>query len=39
MNFDMTTPDPHGSRTTMLDRLRGCFLGEPKPGKLPGGRS
>lgn len=31
----MTTTD----RAALLDRLRGCFLGDPKPGTLPGGRT
>jgi len=35
----MTTPDPTGLRAALLDHLRGCFLGDPRPGTLPGGRT
>ncbi len=35
----MTTGDPTRSRSALLDRLRGCFLGDPRPGTLPGGRT
>lgn len=27
------------NRPALLDRLRGCFLGAPRPGTLPGGRT
>ncbi len=39
MNAGMTTSDPTRSRPALLDRLRGCFLGDPRPGTLPGGRT
>ncbi len=35
----MTTSDPTRSRSALLDRLRGCSLGDPKPDTLPGGRT
>lgn len=35
----MTTTDPHDHRAILLDRLRGGFLGEPRTGTLPGGRT
>ncbi len=35
----MTTTDPAGPRAALLDRLRGCYLGDPRPGTLPGGRT
>ncbi|MBA4192417.1 MAG: hypothetical protein C0467_30995 [Planctomycetaceae bacterium] len=35
----MTTTDPDGRRAALLDRLQGCFLGDPKPGTLPSGRT
>ena len=31
--------DTDSTRLAVLDRLRGCCLGEPKPGTLPGGRT
>jgi deoxyribodipyrimidine photo-lyase len=33
------TTDFHSQRLALLARLRGCYLGEPKPGTLPGGRT
>ena len=39
MNIDMIMIDPLARRTVLLDRLRGCFLGEPETGTLPGGRT
>lgn len=35
----MTTGLSHDTRSALIDRLRGCFLGEPRTGTLPGGRS
>ena len=35
----MTAVDTLPRRTGWLERLRGCFLGEPKPDTLPGGRT
>ncbi|MFM8271828.1 MAG: FAD-binding domain-containing protein, partial [Gemmata sp.] len=31
--------DSHARRAALLSRLRGCFLGDPKSGTLPGGRT
>lgn len=39
MNAGMTTSDPTRSRPALLDRLRGCFVADPRPGTLPGGRT
>lgn len=39
INFGMTTTEQHGHRAALLDRLRGCYLGEPKADTLPGGRT
>ena len=33
------TSDPHIRRADLHVRLRGCFLGDPRPDTLPGGRS
>ncbi len=35
----MTTTNPSGLRAALLDRLRGCFLGEPRSDTLLGGRT
>jgi deoxyribodipyrimidine photo-lyase len=33
------TTDAHARRAALFDRLQGCFLGDPKPDTLPGGRT
>lgn len=33
------TTDRHTRRTTLLDRLRGCYLADPRPDVLSGGRT
>ncbi len=33
------TTDSNVRRAALFDRLRGCFLGDPKPGTLSGGRT
>ncbi len=34
-----TDTDTDSTRPAVLDRLRGCYLGDPTPDALPGGRS